>query len=174
MSKMASGAPFAAALSPSAVSHNCTTASRSGRNGHELTRRAASLPSIGAHKASTARSIGSMDCRLEARAADTSSALTGPEPPASSAGRSRPSTQSLARVISLAVRVPVLSTHRMLVAPSVSIAAVRLTRTCRRARRQAPSAKKIASTMGNSSGISAIATVIPASVPATQSPSLRA
>ena len=50
-----------------------------------------------------------------------------------------------------------LSTHSRLAAPRVSTTAVRRTSTRRRARRQAPRARNTVSTMGNSSGSSAMA-----------------
>src|SRR5574344_1527616 len=61
----------------------------------------------------------------------------------------------------LKVRVPVLSVHKTVAAPKVSIAATRLVKTLRLEMRQAPSARKTVKTTGNSSGKIAIASVSP-------------
>ena len=76
-------------------------------------------------------------------------------------------------VIWFSVRVPVLSTQRTVAAPSVSIAATRRVSTWRCDNRHAPSARKIVSTTGNSSGSVAIASVMPASRPWSQLPRVR-
>ena len=78
------------------------------------------------------------------------------------------------RVISFSVIVPVLSTHRTVICPSISIAGLLLTITPALAIRQAPSPRKIVKTIGNSSGRRAIAAAIPASEPTSQSPLVRA
>ena len=70
----------------------------------------------------------------------------------------------------LAVRVPVLSTQRTVVAPSASIACGCRVSTCVRARRQAPSASMTLQTTANSSGTIDIASVSPTSRPAVQDP----
>ena len=67
------------------------------------------------------------------------------------------------------VSVPVLSTHRKSMAPSVSTAAARRTRILLCASRQAPIAMNTASTIGNSSGTMAIASVMPDNSPVIQS-----
>ncbi len=68
------------------------------------------------------------------------------------------------------VKVPVLSTHNTVVAPSSSTAGRLRVSTLSRARRQAPRPKKMVSTTGSSSGRMAIAKVSPASRPCSQSP----
>ena len=72
----------------------------------------------------------------------------------------------------LRVRVPVLSVHSTVIAPSASIAGVRRTRAWCRAIRQAPSARNTASTTGNSSGMVAIASVRPARIASASPPRL--
>ncbi len=76
-------------------------------------------------------------------------------------------------VIWFIVSVPVLSTQRTVAAPSVSMAGTRRVSTWRCESRQAPSARKIVRTTGNSSGSVAMASVIPASTPCSQSPRVR-
>ncbi len=66
------------------------------------------------------------------------------------------------------VNVPVLSVHRTVVDPSVSIAAARRASTRTRDRRIAPIAMNTASTTGNSSGSSAIPSAMPARAPSSQ------
>jgi hypothetical protein len=73
-------------------------------------------------------------------------------------------------VIWFSVSVPVLSTQSTVAAPSVSMAGTRRVSTWRCDNRHAPSARKIVSTTGNSSGSVAIARVRPASRPCSQSP----
>ena len=70
----------------------------------------------------------------------------------------------------LTVSVPVLSTQRTVAEPKVSMTGTRLARTCMRDNRQAPKAKKIVRTTGNSSGSMAMAKVMPASTPSNQLP----
>src|SRR5262245_22100736 len=60
------------------------------------------------------------------------------------------------------VSVPVLSTHRTVAAPSASMAGMRRVSTFVRAIRHAPNARNTVNTMGNSSGMSAIARLMPA------------
>src|SRR5690606_710859 len=69
----------------------------------------------------------------------------------------------------LSVNVPVLSTHSTVAPPSASIIGLRRTSTFGDGRGQGPSGMSTASTLGNSSGMSAIATVMPASAPPVQS-----
>ena len=71
------------------------------------------------------------------------------------------------------VSVPVLSTHSTVVAPSSSTAGMLRVSTFSRASRHAPSPRKMVSTTGSSSGRMAIARVMPASSPCSQSPRLR-
>ena len=68
------------------------------------------------------------------------------------------------------VRVPVLSTHRTVVAPSISTAGTRRVSTWRFEMRHAPSPRKTVSTTGSSSGRIAMASVMPTSNPLSQSP----
>ena len=68
------------------------------------------------------------------------------------------------------VSVPVLSTQSRVVEPSVSVTEERRTSTLRPASRKAPMARKIASTIGNSSGSRLMASVMPAMAPSNQSP----
>ena len=86
----------------------------------------------------------------------------------------RPVSPAMANVLATAMRfsvsVPVLSTHNTVAAPRVSIAGKRRVSTPRLEIRHAPSARKTVSTTGNSSGSIAIASVTPASIPASQSP----
>jgi len=79
-------------------------------------------------------------------------------------------THTAATVMRFSVSVPVLSTHIIVAAPSVSMTAARRTKTFRCASRHAPMAIKTARTIGNSSGSKAIASVIPASAPSIQLP----
>ena len=78
--------------------------------------------------------------------------------------------ESQATVILFWVRVPVLSEHRTVAEPRVSMAAGFLVRTFRFDMRQAPSARKTVRTTGNSSGSMAMARVIPARKPFSRSP----
>ena len=75
---------------------------------------------------------------------------------------------SLRSVIWFCVSVPVLSTHRTVAAPSISTAGIRRVSTRLREIRQAPSARKIVSTTGNSSGRMAMAIAMPARNPCFQ------
>ena len=70
----------------------------------------------------------------------------------------------------LPVRVPVLSLHSTVVAPSVSMALMRRVSTPSFARRRAPSAGNTVITTGYSSGSIAIARAMPASTACSQSP----
>ena len=79
---------------------------------------------------------------------------------------------SLATAMRLSVSVPVLSTHRTVAAPSVSITGARRASTLALDSRQAPRARKMVRTTGNSSGSIAIARVIPARSPWSQLPRL--
>ena len=67
------------------------------------------------------------------------------------------------------VKVPVLSTQSTVVEPRVSTAGMRRTSTWRCESRQAPRARNTVSTSGSSSGNMAMANVMPASVPRSQS-----
>ena len=71
------------------------------------------------------------------------------------------------------VNVPVLSVHSTVVAPSVSIALMRRVSTPSCESRRAPSAGNTVSTTGYSSGNMAIASAMPASTAASQSPRSR-
>jgi len=72
------------------------------------------------------------------------------------------------------VRVPVLSTESTVVEPKVWIdLSCRVSTLCFDMR-HAPSARKIVSTTGISSGIKAMASVSPVSTPLSQSPRVRA
>ncbi|MCY1538263.1 hypothetical protein D9M68_737940 [compost metagenome] len=70
----------------------------------------------------------------------------------------------------LPVRVPVLSLHSTVVAPSVSIALMRRVSTPSVDRRRAPSAGNTVITTGYSSGSIAMASAMPASNACSQSP----
>ena len=72
---------------------------------------------------------------------------------------------SLRSVIWFCVRVPVLSTQSTVAAPNISTAGIRRVSTRLRDNRHAPSARKIVSTTGNSSGRMAIAIAMPARNP---------
>ena len=84
-----------------------------------------------------------------------------------------PPAHSRRTSIWLRVSVPVLSTHRTVVAPSSSTAGMLRVSTFCLDRRHAPSPRKMVSTTGNSSGRMAIASVSPASKPVSQSPRVR-
>jgi hypothetical protein len=71
------------------------------------------------------------------------------------------------------VRVPVLSTHSTVAAPSISIAGMRRVSTPRREMRHAPRARNTVRTTGNSSGMIAMASVSPASRLSSQPPRRR-
>ena len=86
---------------------------------------------------------------------------------------SSPPAQSRRTAIRFIVKVPVLSTHKTVVAPSSSTAGMLRVSTFSRASRQAPRPRKMVSTTGNSSGRMAIANVRPASKPCSQSPRVR-
>jgi hypothetical protein len=75
-----------------------------------------------------------------------------------------------ATAMRFSVSVPVLSTQSTVAAPSVSMAGMRRVSTRSRAMRHAPSARKMVSTTGNSSGSIAMASVTPARIPPSQSP----
>ena len=74
------------------------------------------------------------------------------------------------RIILFIVKVPVLSTHRTVAEPSVSIAGIRLARTFLFDMRHAPIPRNITSTTENSSGINAMLRPRPASIPFSHSP----
>ena len=76
-------------------------------------------------------------------------------------------------VIWFIVSVPVLSTQMTVAEPSVSSTGVRRVSTCFWDSRHAPSARKIVSTTGNSSGSIAMAVPMPASRPSSQWPRVR-
>jgi hypothetical protein len=69
------------------------------------------------------------------------------------------------------VKVPVLSTHRTVIAPSVSIARFLRASTPKREIRRAPNVKNTLKTTGSSSGRSEIASVMPDSAAASHAPS---
>ena len=66
--------------------------------------------------------------------------------------------------------MPVLSTQRTVAEPSVSIVGTRLVKTLLYEILQAPKARIMVKTMGNSSGSTAMAIVMPAGNPCNQSP----
>ena len=78
-----------------------------------------------------------------------------------------PATMCLS-VMRFSVNVPVLSTHRTVVLPNVSIAGIRRVSTRLREMRHAPSARKIVNMTGISSGRTDMAMVIPARSPCFQ------
>ena len=80
---------------------------------------------------------------------------------------------SATTVMRFSVRVPVLSTHNTVAAPRVSIAAMRRVSTCCCASRHAPSAGSTVSTTVNSCGNMAMASAMPASSAASQSPRVK-
>ena len=79
----------------------------------------------------------------------------------------------MARAMRFSVRVPVLSVHSTVAEPRVSTAGMRRVSTRFWEMRQAPRARKMASTTGNSSGSMAMARVSPARRPPSQSWRLR-
>ncbi|MNE04081.1 hypothetical protein D3C80_966040 [compost metagenome] len=113
--------------------------------------------------------MGSLVGRAQARTAASSKAATAWSVPASGAALRRPSIHAAASRMRFSVKVPVLSTHSRVAPPSASTTAVRRTRTCFCASRRAPRARKTVSTIGNSSGIRAMAMVSPARAPPDQS-----
>ena len=68
------------------------------------------------------------------------------------------------------VSVPVLSTHKIVVAPKSSMAGMLRVSTFSRAKRQAPSPRKMVNITGSSSGRIAMAKVKPVSKPFNHSP----
>ena len=82
---------------------------------------------------------------------------------------SSPSTTARTTCMRLVVSVPVLSVHRTVAAPSVSIARSRRTTTLARAMRQAPSARQSAIRVGSPCGSAASISASPASAPCCQS-----
>jgi hypothetical protein len=108
-------------------------------------------------------SIGSTgSCPLANIAADKTSLRRCPD--ASTTSRT---------AIRFMVRVPVLSTHSTVAEPSISMAGTRRVSTRLRDIRQAPNARKIVRTIGNSSGTSEIASARPANTPFSQFPRVR-
>ena len=78
--------------------------------------------------------------------------------------------ETSAMVIRFSVKVPVLSVHKTVAEPSVSIAAARRVRTRAREMRQAPIAMKTVRTRGNSSGSIAMPSAMPARRASSQPP----
>ena len=123
-----------------------------------------------------ADSIGSKARRWLARTAYSStgcSASGRPRELLSPRSCSASAAQSLRTAIRFMVKVPVLSTHSTVVAPSSSTAGMLRVSTFSRASLQAPRPRKMVNTTGSSSGRMAIANVRPASSPCSQSPRIR-
>ncbi len=93
---------------------------------------------------------------------------SGNDFPATTSRKSFP-LKSRVTVILFCVKVPVLSVHKTVAAPRVSIAAGLRVSTCFFDIRQAPMARNMVNTTGNSSGNMAIASVIPAKKPFNKS-----
>ena len=66
------------------------------------------------------------------------------------------------------VKVPVLSVHRTVAEPNISMVAARRVNTCALEIRQAPIAMNTVSTSGNSSGSSDMPSAMPASMASSQ------
>ena len=178
---IASGAPLAATTNvagPSATCHTCETASRSGRSPYACTNvRSNSAGISGASKclllsAWNALSMGSNGSgRLASNPHSTRSrnaagirALWAGLKTVASASRSS------ATAIRFSVRVPVLSVHRTVADPKVSIAAARRVSTRAREIRHAPIAMNTVSTTGISSGNIDIPSAIPARTASSHPP----
>ena len=114
--------------------------------------------------------MGSNGSRLLARMAFSSNAWNSSErlPTSAPMAAVRLPIASFLSVIRFWVSVPVLSTHKTVAAPSVSMAGMRRVSTRLRESRHAPRARKIVRITGNSSGRTAMAIAIPASSPSFQ------
>ena len=114
--------------------------------------------------------MGSKASRRLASAATSSSvrASPGSTAPFAGAATSFPAMTRWRTVIRFWVSVPVLSTHKTVAAPSVSIAGILRVSTRLREILQAPSARKTVSTTGSSSGRIDIAMAMPARKPSFQ------
>ena len=93
--------------------------------------------------------------------------------PASTVLAPSPGHQTSRIVMRFCVSVPVLSVHRTVAEPNVSMAAARRVRTRAWEIRQAPIAMKIVSTTGNSSGSIDMPMAMPASSASSQPPRRR-
>src|SRR5450759_4488824 len=124
--------------------------------------------------ACTARSIGSVASGRQARRATFSVSRISSESAAPLSLSHRLSVPHMATtVMRFSVSVPVLSVHRTVVAPSVSIAAARRVKTRAWEMRHAPLAMKTAMTNGNSSGSRDMPKAMPPSMACSHEPRSR-
>ena len=173
-----SGAPLAAAIrTPSGRRHTCTSARCCALTPYSCTSAQSGWRCVGARCAApsrcTARSIGSGPVAVLASTAVSISGASAAGTGCVVTGWRAPCVYSATTSIRLAVSVPVLSTHRTEIAPSVSIAGSRRTRTCCRDRRQAPIAGNTVITIASSSGSIDMASAMPARTACSQSPRIR-